>query len=336
MTKSFYPQSHCSTGDKRKIGSCALALLCAIALTACGSTATTPSVTDTSTVSASNTPAQAVTRTLASTSIPTAMATTSAIAASSLPLTATLAALPTPEATPGISAVADCGAYTVTQDVTAVLDTGRVTRVSISDATGQQVKQVSLDTSQGGMVGISQVRCGDVTGDGVPTLMLETYTGGANCCFVYDLYALTPTLPSLLHWEARKGGIKDFALLNGQPPYQIVGVDDRLADLGLLPMYATPELPVVFTLRNGQYVRATQEFPQVLRDSLAETQQAIPTCDQDEICERSQAVRAYALGYWLGDETATLASLKTALSPAVYTWLESVRDKVTQAVKNPT
>lgn len=329
MTKSFIPQSQRSTGDKPKIGSCALALLCAIALTACGSTATTPSVTDTPLVSASNTPAQTATLT------PAAAATTFATATPSLPLTATLETLPTPEATPGISAAADCGAYTVTQDVTAVLDTGRVTRVSISDATGRQVKQVALDTSQGGMVGISQVRCGEVTGDGVPTLMLETYTGGANCCFVYDLYALTPTLPSLLHWEARKGGIKEFALLNGQPPYQIVGVDDRLADLGLLPMYATPELPVVFTLRDGQYVRATQEFPQVLRDNLAEAQQAIPTCNKDEICERSQAVRAYALGYWLGDEPATLASLKAALSPAVYTWLESVRGQVTQAIKYP-
>ncbi len=330
MTKSFYSQSHRPTGDKPKIGSRALALLCAVALTACGSTATTPSVTGTPSVSASNTPAQTATL------IPAAMATTSTTATPSLPLTATLAALPTPEATPGISAAADCGAYMVTQDVTAVLDTGRVTRVSISDATGRQVKQIVLDTSQGGMVGISQVRCGDVTGDGVLSLMIETYTGGANCCFVYDLYALTPTLPSLLHWEARKGGIKEFALLNGQPPYQIVGVDDRLADLGLLPMYATPDLPVVFTLRDGQYVRATQEFPQILRDSLTEAQQAIPTCDQDEICERSQAVRAYALGYWLGDEPTTLASLKTALSPAVYTWLESVRDQVTQAVKNPT
>ena len=330
MTKSFHPQSHRSMGDKPKIGSYALALLCAIALTACGST------TATLAVSTSNTSAPTVTLTPANTSTPAATATTSATATPSLPLTTTLAALPTPEATPGISAVTDCGAYTVTQDVTAVLDTGRVTRVSISDATGRQVKQVELDTSQGGMVGISQVRCGDVTGDGVPTLMVETYTGGANCCFVYDLYALTSTLPSLLHWEARKGGIQTFALLNNKPPYQIVGVDDRLADLGLLPMYATPELPVVFTLRNGQYVRATQEFPQVLRDNLTEAQQAIPTCDQDEICERSQAVRAYALGYWLGDETATLASLKTALSPAVYTWLLSVRDKVTQAVKNPT
>jgi hypothetical protein len=323
-------------GDKPKIGSCAFALLFAVALTACGSTSAAPRVTDTSVVSVSNTPALTVT--LISTSAPTtaATATTSATATPSLPLTVTLAALPTPEATPGISAVADCGAYTVTQDVTAVLDTGRVTRVSISDVTGQLLKQVALDTSQGGMVGISQVRCGEVTGDGVPTLMLETYTGGANCCFVYDLYALTPTLPSLLHWEARKGGIKEFALLNGKPPYQIVGVDDRLADLGLLPMYATPELPVVFTLREGQYVRATQEYPQVLRDSLVEAQQAIPTCNHDEICERSQAVRAYALGYWLGDETATLASLKTALSPAVYSWLQSVRDQVTQAVKNPT
>lgn len=286
-------------------------------------------MTDTSTVSASNTPVQTVTLT------PAATATTSATATPSLPLTATLAALPTPAATPGISAVADCGAYTVTQDVTAVLDTGRVTRVSINDATGRQVKQVTLDTSQGGMVGISQVRCGEVTGDGVPTLMLETYTGGANCCFVYDLYALTPTLPLLLHWEARKGGIKEFALLDGQPPYQIIGVDDRLADLDLLPMYATPELPVVFALREGQYVRATKDFPQVLHDSLTEAQQAIPTCNKDEICERCQAVRAYALGYWLGDETATLADLKVALSPAVYTWLESVRGQVTLAVKDP-
>jgi hypothetical protein len=254
------------------------------------------------------------------------------VASAALPLTATLPVLATPASTPGVSSSADCGAYKVTQEVTAVLDTGRVTRVSVHDAQGKEVKQVALDTAQGGMVEISQVGCGALAGDSAPSLLVESYTGGANCCFVYDLYALTPTLPSLLHWEARKGGIQTFAMLNGQPPYQIVGVDDRLADLDLLPRYATPELPVVFTLRAGQYVRATQEFPQVLRDSLTEAMQAIPTCNQDEICERSQAVRAYALGHWLGEDTATLANLKAALSPAVYTWLQSVGDKVTQAL----
>jgi hypothetical protein len=330
--KSFRPLLHHSMSKLPKIGSCATALLCTIALAACGFTAPTGATpTSAPAVNASSTLAPGATFTPANTPT-TATATPPATATSSLPFTATLAALPTPEATPGISAVSGCGAYTITQDVTSVLDTGRVTRVSISDATGQPLKQVALDTSQGGMVGISQVRCGDLTGDGVPTLMLETYTGGANCCFVYDLYALTATLPSLLHWEARKGGIQTFALLSGKPPYQIVGVDDRLSDLDLLPMYATPELPVVFTLRDGQYVRATKDFPQVLRENLQDVQQAIPTCDQDEICERSQAVRAYALGYWLGEESATLADLKAALSPAVYTWLEGVRDKVTQAL----
>ncbi len=330
---------HTSAGPWRAKTAVVALLLCAFVLPACGATAAKTNDHAGAAATATNSsdaaaPAGTATSmpTPTSTVQPRQMPAATQGPKQSTAVIATLTVLPTPQATPGVSKSTSCGNYTVTQYVTNVLNTGRVTRVSITDGQGHEVKQFTADTTQGAMVGITRVRCGELTGDGVPDVIVETYTGGANCCFVYDIVALQTGVPSLLHWDARKGGIKEFALLAGKPPYQIVGVDDRLADLDLVPLYATPDLPVVFTLRNGTYVQATQDYPKVLRENLAEALQAIPPCNQDETCERSQAVRAYAIGHWLGEDASTLTRLKALVSPAVYSWLGGVRDKVDKAL----
>lgn len=259
----------------------------------------------------------------------TAPMTPTSLAASTTPAAAAaLETLPPPASTPGTEADAQCGAYTLTQHVKDVMGAGQVTEISIADAQGQQVKTIALDTTQGGMVGITKATCGDLTGDGTPELSIESFTGGANCCFVYDIYTLAADVPLLWHWDSRKGGVKEFALLSGQPPYEIVGGDDRLAALADLPTLAVPVLPVVFAFRDGQYVRATTHYPQILQADAAEAEQGLAGCNQDLLCEKSQALHLYAIGVWQGQGDQVLAKLKALVTPPVYTWLESKRAEV--------
>ncbi len=233
--------------------------------------------------------------------------------------------LPAAAATPGTATTAVCGAYTIRQHVTTVLNTGRVTSVTVERPAGTVARTLTADTSQGGMVGIRRVQCAALTGDGTPDLIVTTFTGGADCCTVYDVVALTADMPTLLHWNAGTGGIRAFAQLDPGGAAAIVGTDARLAGVGDLPVYATPAIPIVFSYRGGRYVAATADYPAVVRADQADALAGIAGCNGDEICERSGALHVYADGVRLGTPDAALATIRGAVTPAVYTWLQGVR-----------
>jgi hypothetical protein len=309
----------------------ALLLAATLLLSACAASATAPQAgvpanptTTAATPAPTETPvpATATSAPPTSTSVPLMATSVPTMAA---PATAVAVTVPTPMPTIGTTSTAKCGGYTITQKVTNVLNTGRVTSATITDAQGQVVKTIMVDTKQGAMVGITRLQCLDLMGNGISDLVVTSFTGGADCCAVYDIYALTGSVPSIFHWNAGNGGIKYFVALDGPPPLDIVGDDNRFANFDSLPAFATPSIPIVYAFRNGQYVPATRDYPQVLQVDLAESKDGLAGCNGDPICQKSMALHIYADGVWLNQQAQTLTYLKGQVSQDVYTWLESMK-----------
>jgi hypothetical protein len=239
---------------------------------------------------------------------------------------ATLAALPTIAPTPNAVTSARCGNYTIAQQAGAGDQAFKTVSVTITDAQGQVAKKITAPEFEM----VQALWCGDITGDGTPELVLSAYSGGAHCCFTYDIFSLAPNFPSVLHWEAGNGGINRFALLKGALPYQIIGSDDRFAYAFDLPFAASPFLPIVFDFRDGVYVNATRDFPDIVRADQTGVQDALKTCNQDEFCEKSIALHIYADAILLNEEAQTFAALKPQAQPSTYAWLTQHRAEIMQ------
>jgi hypothetical protein len=241
---------------------------------------------------------------------------------------ATIAPLPTLPPTPGAITRIRCGSFTLEQRVGEKDGVARGAQITIKNAQGQALRTFKANVEY--FESIEALYCGDLTGEGTPELVLSTYSGGAHCCFTYDVLSMTPRLPNLLHWEAGNGGLNRLALLKGRPPYEIVGSDDRFAYFADLPVAASPFLPIVFAYRNGRYVNATRDYPQLVKDDQAEARQQLANCAGDEFCEKSFALHVYADGILLNQEAQTLTQLRTQVQRSVATWLNQHRAEILQ------
>ncbi len=229
--------------------------------------------------------------------------------------------IPSPAPTAGAVSQFNCGGYTISQTMGLVLGTAQTVSVTITDPQGN-AKTLTPGADQ--TVSFLQLQCGDFTGAGAQNLLIESYTGGAHCCFVYNLLALASGYPSLFHWNAGNGGITRIALLRGHRPYEIVGTDDRFAYFDSLPFAASPVIPVVFAFRSGQYVNATRDYPETISADQAQAYQDLGKCTED-ICQQELALKIYADGVLLNQGAKTLNDLQGSLSAAAYTWLGSVQ-----------
>ena len=170
-------------------------------------------------------------------------------AALSLPLAAPAAAQPA--ATPTKVSSRTCGAYTLTLRENGFEDPAdrvTITRGATSYATVEDT-MVSVDW------------CRDMTGDGVPEVLLAGFSGGAHCCFTHTLYSLTsPPRRLLTAFSAHSSGL-DVRQLDGRGPLELVGADWRFAYGYGMSFAESAPLPVVYSFLNGQYVENTRAFP---------------------------------------------------------------------------
>ncbi|MFC4640059.1 hypothetical protein [Deinococcus hohokamensis] len=120
-------------------------------------------------------------------------------------------------------------------------------------------------------VHVSRDYCGDLTGDGVPEVILGRFSGGAHCCFDYSVYSLTTPLRRILHAATAHSDGFEVTQLDGQGPRELVTGDWRFAYAYGLSFADSPALPKVYALRGGQYVEATRDFPQFLLQGLNDT-----------------------------------------------------------------
>ena len=148
-----------------------------------------------------------------------------------------------------------CGAYTLTLRENGFGDP--LDRVTLSRG------GVTHATVEDTMVGVDW--CRDVTGDGVPEVLLAGFSGGAHCCFTHTLYSLTSSPRRLLTAFSAHSDTLEARQLDGRGPLELVGADWRFAYGYGMSFAESAPLPVVYSFLNGRYVENTRAFPGFLQ-----------------------------------------------------------------------
>ncbi|WP_309571362.1 hypothetical protein [Deinococcus sp.] len=149
-----------------------------------------------------------------------------------------------------------CGAYTLKLEENGFGDP--LDRVSV--IRGGTVYATVEDT----MVSVDW--CRDVTGDGVPEVLLAGFSGGAHCCFTHTLHSLTTPPRRLLTAFSAHTPSLEVRQLDGVGAYELIGSDWRFAYAYGMSFAESAPLPVVYsyvpvTGGKSMYVENTRAFP---------------------------------------------------------------------------
>lgn len=176
--------------------------------------------------------------------------------------------------------------------------------------------------------------CGDATGDGAPELAAQTYTGGAHCCYRFRLDTLGGD--TLLEADLGNAGGPTAQQLDGRGPLEIVTFSDVLAYFDV-PFAASPFLPLVFAYRDGAYVRATADYPDHVRASLAKAVQTLEeAAGRTDIPEAAQGAALGVYGHWvlLGEPERGLVEIAEHAPEEVTEWVRERADRAAEAVRS--
>lgn len=186
--------------------------------------------------------------------LPTALALTGTLALSGL---MGLASARQDKAPPIKTTAHTCGKYTVKLSENGFDDPPD----KISLVQGGRAAITLTDTS------VEFQGCRDLTGDGVPEVILAQFSGGAHCCFVHSVYSLTAPPRLLLRANSAHTEELGTAQLDARGPLELIGNDWRFAYAYGLSFAESPALPLVYAYRGGRYVDDTLRFPQFVLGS---------------------------------------------------------------------
>ncbi|MBN1287771.1 MAG: hypothetical protein JXB47_20395 [Anaerolineae bacterium] len=101
----------------------------------------------------------------------------------------------------------------------------------------------------------------DVTGDGFADAVIDTYTGGAHCCFSTVIYNLTPGAPTKLLQMRPSNCPARLEDLDGDGVFEVVTCDDLFA-YAYCPYAGMPFVPAILKYTPSQgYLPAGAQFP---------------------------------------------------------------------------
>jgi hypothetical protein len=175
--------------------------------------------------------------------------------------------------------------------------------------------------------------CGNVAGDGRMELATQRYTGGAHCCFAIRVDTLDG--PTLLERDLGNYGGLEAKDLDDRDGDELVGSSDVLAYFGDLSYAATAPVPLVFAFRNGRYIEATADYPDLVREKLAGAVKDLRAVLDDgfEDAIKGMAIGVYAHHVLLGDEDAALTELEQQVPAAVASWLREHAGEAAKLVR---
>lgn len=158
-----------------------------------------------------------------------------------------------------------CGRHTI------LLDLHRTTPVGLrGDPIRARVYRDSLEVWSLKEEEVTKVECRSLTGDGVPGLILTTYSLGAHCCTGIYVLSLTSEPKLLLQCDEGNGEGYQVRDLKADGSLQLILNDDSFAYFGGLSYASSPSrLPLVACYGDGSFEDCTKEFPGVVRDSIA-------------------------------------------------------------------
>ncbi|GAA5503466.1 hypothetical protein Dxin01_03224 [Deinococcus xinjiangensis] len=172
---------------------------------------------------------------------------------------------------------------------------------------------------------VEMQQCGDITGDGIPEVVLMQFSGGAHCCATHSVYSLTTPPRRILETFTGHGDSLEVEQLDGRGPKEIVNTDWRFAyDLGM-SFADSPALPRIYSLVGGQYVENTRAFPAWL------LKQVTPASAKN--FAGGDALYSYSLYLLAGKPAAADAYLKTL--PKTYAaWLNNYAPDIRQRLSS--
>ena len=120
----------------------------------------------------------------------------------------------------------------------------------------------------------------DITGSGVPELLVSEYSGGAHCCTTYHLFAFEPFFRRLAVIPTLDAGAR-FENLDGRPGMEMVTADMTFAYWNTY-YAASPKPRVVLAWNGSDYVVAPDLMAAAAPDAadLAAQAQAVAASDQ--------------------------------------------------------
>ena len=141
----------------------------------------------------------------------------------------------------------------------------------------------------------------DLNADGYPDLVVETYSGGAHCCFGTQMFSLRPGAPVLILQKPESNAGGYFENLGTDTLSEFITYDDSFA-YQYCPYAAGVLVKVILAYDPGQdrYLPASPRFPEQYAEDLATHEEragAVPgelgEWDGSNIC----AVLPFALDY---------------------------------------
>lgn len=155
-------------------------------------------------------------------------------------------------------------------------------------ATGQPMIQIDMAP------GLHELTGTDITGEGNPDVIVETYSGGAHCCFstiVYDLGS-TPTEVLRTPESNCSGSFED---LDEDGVLEFVTCDDRFSYVYCC-FAGSPVAKVIMKYRPGEgYVPASTSFRHLYAEDIANHTEAAEAATPGEYCEWDETTKCAVL-----------------------------------------
>lgn len=132
------------------------------------------------------------------------------------------------------------------------------------EATGQTPIRVDMASA------IHDLTGGDLNADGFPDLVVETYSGGAHCCFGTQVFSLRPTGAALILKKPESNAGGNFENLDNDQVSEFITYDDSFA-YQYCPYAAGVLVKVVMAYEAGQdrYLPASPRFPDQYVEEIA-------------------------------------------------------------------
>jgi len=190
-------------------------------------------------------------------------------------------ATPTPAPVPSSYVVEEerlLGRYTVQMWRNTADDAWSFDNIATISAGGQTLVQAEMVSGLGDLTGV------DITGEGHPDVIIETFTGGAHCCFSTIVYDLGPALTKVLQTpESNCGG--RFEDLDGDSVFEFVTCDDLFAYV-YCPYASSPAVQVILQYDPGRgYVPASPRFAYLYAEVVATHTEAAEAAQPGELGE---------------------------------------------------
>ena len=139
--------------------------------------------------------------------------------------------------------------------------------ILLIEAAGQPTIRVDMASA------INELTGSDLNADGYPDLVVETYSGGAHCCFGTQVFSLRPATAALILKKPESNAGGTFEDLNADGVSEFVTYDDSFA-YQYCPYAAGVVVKVIMAYDPGQnqYIPASPRFLEQYVDEIATNQ----------------------------------------------------------------